>query len=125
MILGIGVDIISVERIKDAILRWGKRFLERIYTDNEIKYCMALKEPHINLAGRFAAKEATYKALASYQKTGIRWREIEVIRGDKGAPSLKLYGVMKMASERLGVKKTHISISHNNEVALAFIIMEG
>ena len=106
-----GVDIIEIPRIKQTLDRYGQRFLNRIFTPDEIAYCHG-RAP--NLAGRFAAKEATMKALGTGVR-GVSWKDIEVVRADSGAPSVKLHGRAEKRAERLHVSEISLSISHSRE----------
>ena len=115
-----GVDIIEIHRIKQVLDRYGERFLNRLFTPNEIDYCRG-RAP--NLAGRFAAKEATMKALGTGAR-GVSWKDIEVVRADSGAPSVKLYGRAENRSERLHVVEISVSISHSPEYAVAFVVAQ-
>ena len=115
-----GVDIIEIERIQNAVQRWGERFLQRIYTAGEISYCRG-RPP--NLAARFAAKEAAMKAL----RTGVRgvgWKDIEVVRQRGGAPSIRLYGRALIRAEKMGVQELALSLSHSRAYAVAFVVAE-
>ena len=115
-----GVDIIEIPRIKETFDRYGERFLKRVFTPDEIAYCRG-RAP--NLAGRFAAKEATMKALGTGVR-GVSWKDIEVIRAESGAPSVKLHGRAKARAERLQVVEISLSISHSREVAVAFVVAQ-
>ena len=115
-----GVDIIEIPRIKQTIDRYGERFLKRVFTPDEIAYCRG-RAP--NLAGRFAAKEATMKALGTGVR-GVSWKDIEVIRAESGAPSVKLHGRAKARAERLQVVEISLSISHSREFAVAFVVAQ-
>jgi holo-[acyl-carrier protein] synthase len=116
-----GVDIIDIPRIKQVLDRYGQRFLNRIFTPGEIEYCRG-RAP--NLAGRFAAKEATMKALGTGVR-GVSWKDIEVVRADSGAPSVKLHGRAEKRAERLQVTEISVSISHSREYAVAFVVTQG
>ncbi|MBC8279293.1 MAG: holo-ACP synthase [Chloroflexi bacterium] len=118
--LSTGVDIIEIPRIKKTLDRYGERFLKRIFTQDEIAYCRG-RAP--NLAGRFAAKEATMKALGTGVR-GVGWKDIEVIRAESGAPSVKLHGRAKARAERLLVGDISLSISHSREFAVAFVVAQ-
>ena len=118
--LSTGVDIIEIPRIKKTLDRYGERFLKRIFTPDEIAYCRG-RSP--NLAGRFAAKEATMKALGTGVR-GVGWKDIEVIRAESGAPSVKLYGRAKARAEMLKVSELSLSISHSREFAVAFVVAQ-
>ena len=115
-----GVDIIEIHRIKQVLDRYGERFLNRLFTPNEIDYCRG-RAP--NLAGRFAAKEATMKALGTGAR-GVSWKDIEVVRADSGAPSVKLYGRAENRAEWLHVVEISVSISHSREYAVAFVVAQ-
>ena len=113
-----GVDIIEILRVKRVYDRYGDRFLRRIYTDREIAYCRG-RAPQ--LASRFAAKEATMKALGTGVR-GIRWRDIEVVRGRGQAPRIELHGTARMRADRLGLIQIALSLSHSREFAVASVI---
>ena len=113
-----GVDIIEIPRIAGVLERYGQRFLRRIYTPGEIEYC---RERPPNLAGRFAAKEATMKALGTGVR-GVAWKDIEVVRAPSGAPSILLHGRARARAERLGVQEISLSMSHSREYAVAFVV---
>ena len=115
-----GVDIIEISRIQQTLDRYGDRFLQRIFTAAEISYCRG-RAP--NLAGRFAAKEATMKALGTGVR-GVSWKDIEVVRADSGAPSVKLHGRAKVRAERLQISELSLSISHSREFAVAFVVTQ-
>ena len=115
-----GVDIIEIPRIKQVLDRYGQRFLNRVFTPDEIAYCRG-RAP--NLAGRVAAKEAAMKALGTGVR-GVSWKDIEVIRADSGAPSLRLHGRAEKRAERLQVGEMSLSISHSREYAVAFVVAQ-
>lgn len=114
----IGIDIIEIDRIKQAIARWGERFLHRIYTDTELKL-YGEKPP--SLAARFACKEAIMKLLGT-GSTGIKWREIETLSHPDGKPRLNLYGRARTEADRLGLREIAVSLSHSREYAIASAI---
>ena len=116
-----GVDIIEISRIGRVLERYGQRFLRRIYTPGEIEYC---RERAPNLAARFAAKEATMKALGTGVR-GVGWKDIEVVRAPSGAPSIKLHGRAAARAQRLGVREISLSLSHSREYAVAFVVTQG
>lgn len=122
MIIGVGVDIIEISRIKDAVEN-NSRFLEEVYTEREIEYFKSKNYKSEHMAGRFAAKEAVSKALG----TGIRGfglKDIETDRDDMGKPYVALKGKAKEKAESFGNYRLHISISHNNSDAIAYAILE-
>lgn len=113
-----GVDIIEIERIGRVLERWGQRFLNRIYTEGERAYCRGRPQ---NLAVRFAAKEATMKALGTGLR-GVGWKDVEVVRAEGGAPSIRLHGRALGRAEKLGVKELSLSLSHSRHYAVAFVV---
>jgi len=121
MIEGVGVDIVKVERLREAAGRWGGRFLKRVFTDREIAYCMARHEPYTSLAIRFAAKEALIKALGGDL---FRLKEIEVLNRPDGSPFINLGEKLKEILSIKGVKKIHLSMSHEREFGIAFVVTE-
>ncbi len=125
MIIGIGIDIVDIRRIKDAEKRWGRRFLDRVFTEREIKYAMLHKSPHSRLAARFAAKEAMTKALGTGFTGGITWKDIEVLNKDSGRPEIILHGKVREIAESMEVREIHLSISHDGDYAVAQVVVEG
>lgn len=121
MVIGIGIDIIEIERIKKSIDTYGDSFLNKIFTKNELDYCLAKHNKYQHLAARFAAKEAIYKALATGWKKDATWKSIEIINEPNGLPVVKFFGKLKeFISED---KDTKISLSHSdNYVACVAII---
>jgi holo-[acyl-carrier protein] synthase len=124
LIVGLGVDIAEVERIEAAIGRRGQPFLNRVFTPNEIEYCERFKNKFERYAGRFAAKEATMKALGTGWGRGVRWVDIEVARERGGRPTIRLAGEAAKIADGLGVKRISVSITHTEEEALAQVIFE-
>ena len=115
-----GVDIIEISRMRRILERYGQRFLDRIYTPGEIDYCR-WRPP--NLAARFAAKEATMKALGTGVR-GVGWKDIEVVRHESGAPAIRLHGRAEQRAQRLGLREIAISLSHSREYAVAFVVIQ-
>ena len=113
-----GVDIIEIARVGRVFADYGERFLRRIYTEREIAYCRG-RAPQ--LASRFAAKEATMKALGTGVR-GIRWRDIEVVRGRGQAPRIELHGSAQARAELLGLNDIALSLSHSKEYAVASVV---
>ncbi len=120
MPLTTGVDIIEISRVGRVLAGYGPRFLRRIYTAGEIDYCRG-RPP--NLAARFAAKEATMKALGTGVR-GVGWKDIEVIRHESGAPAIRLHGRAKKRAQRLGVQEISLSMSHSRDYAVAFVVTQ-
>ena len=114
-----GIDIIEISRVRGVLERYGQRFLDRIFTPAEIAYC---RERAPNLAARFAAKEATMKALGTGVR-GVGWKDIEVVRHESGAPSIELHGRAKQRAQRLGVQEVAISLSHSKDYAVASVVV--
>ena len=125
MIVGTGLDLVSVERIRGFHARRGARGLARLFTDAEVAYCLGQTDPAPSLAARFAAKEAFFKAVGLGWGTGGDWREIEVRRGSRGEPSLDLRGRAAEAAGARGARAIHVSLTHTGEVAGAVVVLEG
>ncbi len=124
MIVGTGIDIAEVPRIRAAIGRFGRRFLHRIYTSGEMIYCDSKANRVERYAARFAAKEAAMKALGTGWSRGVRWRDIEVVRPRGSRPTIVFSGQAAAWAEKLGVKNISLSISHTEEQAIAHVILE-
>ena len=125
MIVGTGIDIAEVPRIQESIARFGDRFLRRIYTEGEIRYCDSKANRAERYAARFAAKEAAMKALGTGWSHGVRWRDCEVVRLPGGRPSIAFHGEAGEVAARLGVKHAALSLSHTAEQAIAQVILEN
>jgi holo-[acyl-carrier protein] synthase len=124
MIVGTGVDITEVPRVAAAIERFGDRFLRRIFTDNEIRYCESKQNKVERYAARFAAKEAALKAIGTGWRRGVAWRDVEVTREPGGRPTMVFHNVAGEFAAKLGVKRVHVSLSHTAEHAIAHVILE-
>ncbi len=125
MIVGTGIDIAEVPRIRQSIERFGDRFLQRIYTPGEILYCDSKANRAERYAARFAAKEAAMKALGTGWNHGVRWRDCEVVRQPGGRPSIVFHGKAAEFAARLGVKNAALSLTHTAEQAMAQVILEN
>jgi holo-[acyl-carrier protein] synthase len=125
VIVGSGVDLCEVERIKDAIARHGSRFLERVYTAREIAYAERKANRYERYAARFAAKEAGMKALGTGWRGGVRWRDFEVINLPSGRPTLQFHGKAAELAQKLGVENISLSITHTSVQAMALVILEN
>ena len=125
MIVGTGTDLTEIDRIASSVERFGERFLQRIYTPGEIRYCLQKKNSAESLAARFAAKEAGAKALGTGIAKGVSWREIEVIHLPGGRPSLRLHGRAAERAAAMGVTSLHLSLSHSRVMAIATVILES
>jgi len=125
VIVGTGIDIAEVQRIRHAIERFGVRFLERIYTVGEIRYCKSKANSVERFAARFAAKEAAMKALGTGWNHGVRWRDCEVTRKPGSRPTLTFHGQAGEIAARLGVRNVSLSLTHTKEQAMAQVILES
>ena len=125
VIIGMGVDLAEVERIRGAIERYGEPFLRRVYTVAEREYCEKFRNQYERFAGRFAAKEAAMKALGTGWRRGVRWVDFEVVREMGGRPTIRLDGEARKIAEELGVKRIALSITHTEAQALAQVIFEN
>lgn len=125
MIVGSGVDLCEVARIKDAIARHGRRFVDRIYTEREIAYAERKANLYERYAARFAAKEAGMKALGTGWRGGIAWRDFEVINLASGRPTMQFHGKAAEIAQKLGVGNIALSITHTSVQAMAMVILES
>jgi holo-[acyl-carrier protein] synthase len=124
MIIGLGIDVEEVERVKGAMERQGERFLRRIFTEREQAYCEQFKDKYERYAGRFAVKEAAMKALGTGWSRGVRWVDIEVVRLRGMRPTLELRGEARKIADKLGVRNIAISMTHTPTQAMAQVIFE-
>lgn len=124
MIYGIGVDIVKIVRIKGALERFGLRFQEKVFTPAENAYCSQMSKAHLHFALRFAAKEAFAKAIGLGMREGVNWKDIEVVNMESGKPTLNLYGPCATLRERLGIRNTFVSLSHEEEYGVAMVVLE-
>lgn len=124
MILGTGLDMAEVDRIREAIERHGPRFTGRIYTPREIAYAESKANRYERFAARFAAKEAGMKAIGTGWKKGVRWRDFEVVNLPSGRPTLHLYGEAANVAARMGVKTVALSLTHTAQIGMAHVILE-
>src|SRR6516164_11506487 len=125
MIIGMGIDVAEVGRIRDVIESQTERFLRRVYTANEAAYCEQFKNKYERFAGRFAAKEAAMKALGTGWSRGVRWVDVEVVRHRGRRPTLELKGEARKIADGLGVRNIALSITHTVEQAIAQVIFEA
>jgi holo-[acyl-carrier protein] synthase len=124
MVLGLGTDLIEIERIQASMDRFGERFLERVFTAGEIAYCKRKKQPAESLAARFAAKEAGAKALGTGISRGVSWKEIEVTRNVGERPMLHFNGRAGELAEAMGVRRAQLTLSHSRQLAIAMVVVE-
>lgn len=126
MIVGLGVDIVEIDRMRHMLETTGERLIKRILTDDEAKYALAHAEPALHFAARAAAKEAMYKALSGNQLArAVGWREIEVCLREDGAPYLRLHGRAEARAMELEVARMLISLTHSKSAAVAVVVLEG
>jgi holo-[acyl-carrier protein] synthase len=125
VILGTGVDLAEVARIRASIERYGERFTRRVFTEREIAYAERKANKYERYAARFAAKEAGMKALGTGWSGGITWKDLEVANLPSGRPILALHGVARDVADRLGVRTIQLSLTHTSGQALAWVVLEG
>ena len=124
MIVGTGVDLAEVPRIRKSVERYGRRFVDRVFTPAEIAYVERKANKYERYAARFAAKEAGMKAIGTGWKRGVTWQDFEVANLPTGKPTLRLSGVAAEFAARLKVRNISLSITHTAEVAMAHVILE-
>lgn len=125
MIVGTGVDLAEVPRIRASVEKYGRRFVDRVFTPAEIAYVERKANKYERYAARFAAKEAGMKAIGTGWRHGIRWQDFEVANLPSGKPTLRLHGVAAEIAARLNVRAISLSITHTSEVAMAHVILEN
>jgi holo-[acyl-carrier protein] synthase len=125
LVVGIGIDVVEIARIRRLMERWQERFLGRVFTEAELAYALGRRDPAEHLAARFAAKEATLKALGSGLSMGVRWREMEVRRQPGQRPTLALSGRTAALGMARGVRRYHVSLTHDAGLAVAQVLAEG
>jgi len=124
VIIGTGIDIVKVARIAATVERFGERFLNRVFTASEVRYCRSKQNMMERFAARFAAKEAGFKAIGTGWRDGVTWQDVEVGREPGGRPTLRYSGKAAEFAARLGVRRTSVSLSHTAEQAIAQVILE-
>ena len=121
-IIGLGLDATEIDRIAATIERYGDRFLTRIFTEGEVAYCRRKRDAASSFAARFAAKEATMKALGTGHSRGVLWRDIEVVRR-QGPPRLRLHGGAAQRAEALGATGSLMTITHSKTLAIVHVML--
>jgi holo-[acyl-carrier protein] synthase len=121
-IIGLGIDATDISRVAAMIEKYGERFLQRVFTEREIAYCMRRREPAIHFAGRFAAKEAAMKALGTGHTQNVLWRGVEVVRGG-GPPRLEFHGGAQRRFDALGAGRSLLTITHSDALAIAQVML--
>jgi holo-[acyl-carrier protein] synthase len=119
------VDVVKVERLAQSLARFGERMERRLFTEGELAYCRSFSDPLPHLAARFAAKEALLKALGTGLREGISWQDVEVVNNPLGKPELRLTGKARELAERCGARRSFLSLSHDGDVAIAMVVLEG
>lgn len=125
MIVSIGIDIVEISRIEEKLSQGNTRFLNRVFTVGEIEYCEKRAAKFASYAARFAAKEATMKALGTGWGEGISWKEIEVTNDEAGKPDLNITGRALEKFQQSGARIAHVSLSHSKDSAIAQVIFEA
>jgi holo-[acyl-carrier protein] synthase len=126
VIVGTGIDLVEVDRVRKLLSGREARALKRLFTDAEVAYASARAEPWPHYAARVAAKEAAFKALAgTVSARAIGWREIEVVNGWDGRPTLELHGRAAERAAELAVTSIHLSLTHTRGMAAAFVVLES
>jgi len=123
MIYGTGIDIVKTQRIREAVERWGEKFLERVFTRDEIGYAYKKKDPFLSLSVRFAAKEAFIKALSPDQNVPLI--DIEVRNQNNGRPVIELHGKTGEFLKEKKIQTIHLSLSHEKDYGVACVVIEG
>ncbi|MEO6446887.1 MAG: holo-ACP synthase [Gemmatimonadaceae bacterium] len=125
MVIGLGIDLVDIDRIERMLEKDAERAMARLLTAAEWGYCARMHSPAIHVAVRLAAKEAAFKALAgSMEARGIGWKEIEVVHDEHRRPSLRLDGRATARATELGVSRSHLSLSHSEKTASAVVVLE-
>jgi holo-[acyl-carrier protein] synthase len=123
MIIGIGVDLVDVKRLESIIFRWKHRFLKRVFTDREIRYCNTKKHPAQRFATRFAAKQAFIKALFPRTQEGIRFSDIEIDQ-QEDRPVINLHGKVEALAQQHQIGRIHLMVSHDGDYGIANVVLE-
>lgn len=123
MIIGIGIDIVEIPRLRTA-LQGTHSMEQKVFTPEEIRFCTSRKHKYQHFAGRFAAKEAALKALGTGWSQGIRWKDVEITNGELGKPLLRFHGKAKKIFEGLSAQQAWLSITHSPAQAVAVVVLE-
>lgn len=123
MIYGIGIDIVKIQRMRDASDKWGRKFFEKFLTDSEITYCYGKKDPYPSMSVRFAAKEALIKAVGS--EIHVNLKEVAVMNNERGRPSLIIKGKLEEFFREEGIDNYYVSLSHEKEYGIASVVLEA
>lgn len=124
MILGVGSDLVAIERIRKIWQHFGHAFARKILSEAELSHIEALDDPTLFLAGRFAAKEALAKAFGTGMRDGLWFTQFSVVADELGKPVVSMMGQAKQQADRLGLKNCHLTLTHERDYALAFVVLE-
>ncbi len=125
MIVGLGIDLIQIDRVAHMLEAHGERFTRKVYTEHEVQRCSRRGNPAQEYAARWAAKEATMKALGTGWRQGVRFKDIENYNLPSGKPMIRLHGRAKELAEQLGANRAHVSITHERDYAAAVVVLEA
>jgi holo-[acyl-carrier protein] synthase len=125
MIIGVGIDNVQTERMKEILIKWSDRVEDRVFNESELEYSKSKGETHLHLAARFAAKEALFKALGKGLSEGMTWTDVKVFNDESGKPFIELKRRAKEIADEMGVKTIHVSLSHTDVCSMAVVILEG
>ncbi|MEY4939793.1 MAG: holo-[acyl-carrier-protein] synthase [Verrucomicrobiota bacterium] len=118
-LIGLGADLIEIERVRGVLDRQGERFLQRVFTDEERAYCSKMAHPHKHYAARFAAKEAVSKCFSTGIGAELGWRSVSIYHGDRHQPLVRLDELAAALLQRVGATHVHVSLSHTETMAMA------
>jgi holo-[acyl-carrier protein] synthase len=119
ILIGLGADLVDVDRIRGVVERQGERFLQRVYTDEEREYCLGMRDPHPHLAARFAAKEAVSKAFTTGIGAELGWRSVSIYHGERHEPLVRLDDKGEKLLKEVGASRVLITLSHTQTAAMA------
>lgn len=126
MTKGIGVDVVEIRRMREMIRKYGDRFLQKVFTPSEIVFCEKMAAPEIHFAGRWAVKEAFYKALPRECQVLSGWKSVEIVPGASAAPVISVCsGSLKSEMDKCGIERIFSSISHEKQVCVGMVVMDG
>ena len=124
MIYGIGSDLVDIKRFERVIDKWGRRFLDKVFTFREIDFCFGRPRSTAHFAMRFAAKEAFSKAIGLGMRKGIRWRDIEITQNPNGKPGLNITGKSLEYCNAWGIGGRHVTLSDETDYCIAVVVLE-
>jgi holo-[acyl-carrier protein] synthase len=124
MIIGLGVDHVQNQRMKEILIKWAERVEDRVFTEGELDYSRTKGDTHMHLAARFAAKEAFFKALGKGLNEGMTWTDVSVKNEESGRPFIDLQGKAKEIADSMDVKTIHLSMTHTDDCSMAVVILE-